>query len=254
MASVSSSSLSSGSKKRALLIGNNSYSEGQILRYCVNNARDLHDKLCTIHFQVTLGIDLNCEQMDSMIEDFMRDICVGDLVVFFFSGYGTHWNGHNYLIPVDDQILTPEMFKHQTVNVQTTVEMIMDRSPLSAVFILDSCRPYPMPNKDASRFSIDFGGLSSIQPLPGSIIAFACNVDKVMIDKSKNGRNDIFTSHLLEYIDQSNLPIEEMVDLICESIMAETNDVQCPFKVNALRKNVYLNYQIQAGKYHQRRN
>jgi uncharacterized caspase-like protein len=89
-------------QKRALLIGNDTYSQGNRLHYCVNDATDLADKLRCVNFQVTIGTNLICEQMDLMIEEFSNTICSGDLVLFFFSGHGRQLNDQNFLIPVDD--------------------------------------------------------------------------------------------------------------------------------------------------------
>src|SRR5271163_3484009 len=130
MASASASSSSSISKKRALLIGNNAYKQGHKLRCCINDANDLGNKLCEIHFQVTVGTDLTYEQMDVMIEDFVNNICSDDLVVFFFAGHGTQWNDQNFLIPIDDdQIKDRKYIKHRAINAQHTLEKIMDRRP-----------------------------------------------------------------------------------------------------------------------------
>ncbi|CAF4578565.1 unnamed protein product, partial [Rotaria magnacalcarata] len=69
---VSIVSLNVASRRRALLIGNKNYKRGKTLQYCTNNAQDLSVKLCAIHFQTTLGTDLNCDAMEAMIETFIK--------------------------------------------------------------------------------------------------------------------------------------------------------------------------------------
>jgi uncharacterized caspase-like protein len=236
------------SKKRSLLIGNNSYSQGNKLRYCVNNARDIHDQLDKIDFQLTLGLDLLCEQIDVMIEDFVNDIIPGDLIIFFFSGYGIHSNNKNYLVPIDDdQISTSETFKDQTINIETIIEMIMNRRPSSAVFFFDCFHSYPIPNRKSSTNSIDYGGLSLIEPSDGAIIIYSCQPNQLDLNKSINGRNSLFTGHLMEYLIHPNIPIDEMMDFITSGILGDTSDEQCPLKITSINKNIYFNYQIQSG-------
>ncbi|CAF4460892.1 unnamed protein product, partial [Adineta steineri] len=45
---------------------------------------------------------------------------------------------------------------------------------------------------------------------------------------------------------QPNLTIDEIMNDVCDSVMRETNDDQCPFRVSSLRRKVYLNQQSTA--------
>jgi uncharacterized caspase-like protein len=249
MASTSSTSIPTVNKKRALVIGNNSYRQGRTLRYCISNACDIHEKLQSIQFQVTLGIDLTYEQMETMIDEFSDSISSGDLVVFFFTGYGTHCDGQNYILSTDDQYINAfSMFKYQAIDVYHTFERIMKCSPSSAIFVLDACRIYVMPHVTNEQGSNDFGGFLRMDAFDSSMIIFACDINKTISDKSTNGRNSCFVNHLLEHIDQPNLSVNEMMNRICSKVMVTSKNEQCPFQVCALRKNVYLNYQIESGK------
>jgi uncharacterized caspase-like protein len=217
------SSLDNVSVKRALLIGNNRYSQEHRLEYCINNVNDLQNKLETIDFQVTTGFDLICEDFDSIVEDFVKDINPGDLILFLFSGYGIHSNDQNYFVPIDDnQIKNSEMFEHRTVNVQTIIDMIMNRRPSVSIFLFDCSRPYRLSNQITSTNFIDYGGFNPIQPLTNALIFFSCDANKTTLDKSTNGRNTIFLYYLLQYIDQPNLPIDELLDIVSDEITNET--------------------------------
>ena len=242
MASGNSLASQSNSNKLALLIGNNAYQKGEQLRCCINDAQDLGDKLRTIGFQVTTGYDLNYERMDTMIYDFANNVKSRDLVVFFFSGHGTQWNDQNYLLPTDDNRLNyAKDCKYKAINAQDTLQKIMDSKPAAAIFLLDCCRAYLFPNEAATKGSKRSTGLSTMQGVAGSIIAFACEAGKTALDGSKNGRNGIFTAHLLEHIAQPNVTIDEVMYHICDGVMTESQDGQCPFRVSSLRKKVYLN-------------
>ena len=250
MTSLSAPSFNLSNKKRALLIGNDNYKQWHSLQYCINNVNDLQVKLCGIHFQVTIGIDLICEEMDTMIETFVHTICPGDLVFFFFSGYGIHWNDQNFLIPIDDNHITAiETFQYQVVNVENTLNLIMARSPSTAIFLFDACRSYRMPHIPGLKISADFGGLTHMEPLSSSLIAFACEANKIAPERSPDRRHSLLASCLLEYIDGINLPIDEMMNLVCDDIMSRSNHQQCPFRVTSIQNNVYLNYQSLLGRF-----
>ncbi|CAF2079055.1 unnamed protein product [Rotaria magnacalcarata] len=245
---VSIVSLNVASRRRALLIGNKNYKRGKTLQYCTNNAQDLSVKLCAIHFQTTLGTDLNCDAMEAMIETFIKEICTGDLVFFFFSGYGAHWNDQNFLVPIDDnQITEPSMFNYQAVNAQDILKSIMNCSPSAAIFMLDACRSYPMHHITGWTGPLDFGGLVSMEAPKNSLVIFPCQANKTIADKSIDGQHSHFMTHVFEYIDQPNLPFNDALALICDDVMNTSNNEQSPFQVNALRKNLMLNSQNQSG-------
>ncbi|CAF1487314.1 unnamed protein product [Adineta steineri] len=242
MASECSSSHSSVHSKRALLIGNNKYKKNSELQYCTNDAKDLADKLSKIDFEITVGTNLTYEQMDTMIETFNDEINEGDLVLFFFAGHGCQRSKLNYLIPIDDdQTTTNTDHKYPAINAQVTLENIMNRRPSAAIFLLDCCRDSFVSGSSNSN------GLSSMRALADSFIGFACDANKVVLDISTDDRNGLFTSHLLQHIDQPNLTIDEIMNDVCDSVMRETNDDQCPFRVSSLRRKVYLNQQCTTG-------
>ncbi|CAF1545737.1 unnamed protein product [Adineta steineri] len=86
-----------------------------------------------------------------------------------------------------------------------------------------------------------------MQAVAGSFIGFACDANKAALDESATGRNGLFTSHLLQHIDQPNLTIDEIMYDVCDGVMKEANDDQCPFRVSSLRRKVYLNQQSTDG-------
>ncbi|CAF1173559.1 unnamed protein product [Adineta steineri] len=242
MASRFSSPNKTNHKKRALLIGNNKYSKNIELRYCTNDAEDLAKNLRRIGFEITVGTDLTYEQMDRTIETFKEKINPDDLVLFFYAGHGCQWGHLNFLIPIDDdRITTNTDLKYRAINVQAMLENVMGRRPSAAIFLLDCCRNIGVRGPSNSN------GLSAMQAVAGSFIGFACDADKTALDGSATGRNGLFTSHLLQHIDRRNLTIDEIMCDVCDGVMRETDDGQCPFRVSSLRRKVYLNQQFIPG-------
>ncbi|CAF3650975.1 unnamed protein product, partial [Adineta steineri] len=228
--------------KRALLIGNNEYKKNSPLRYCTNDAKDLAIKLHYIDFEITIGTNLTYEQMNTMIETFIDKINQGNLVLFFFAGYGCQSSHLNFLIPIDDdEINTNINLEYRAINAQATLEKIMSRRPSASIFLLDCCR-----NSFVCESS-NSNGLSAMQAVAGSFISFACDANKVALDESRNGRNGLFTYHLLQHIDQPYSTIDDIMYDVCDGVTRETNDDQCPFRVSSLRRKVYLNEQFTAG-------
>ncbi|CAF0821243.1 unnamed protein product [Adineta steineri] len=228
--------------KRALLIGNNKYKKNSQLRYCINDAEDLANKLDRIDFEITVGIDLTYEQMVRMIETFNDKINPGDLILFFFAGHGCQWSHLNFLMPIDDnQIKTNTDLEYRAINAQSALENIMSLCPSAAIFLLDCCQ-----NSFVCESS-NSNGLTSMRAVAGSFIGFACDANKIALSESSNGRNSLFIYHLLQHIDQPNLTIDDIMYNVCDGVMKETNDDQCPFPISSLRRKVYLNQQFTAA-------
>lgn len=245
---MSSSLVCQPTTKRALVIGNNQYNISPKLMCCVNDAQDLKDKLSRINFTVTIGLNLSYREMGEMIDQFIKEIDKGDLVVFFFAGHGSQSNGQDYFLPIDDEKLTnSNNLQYYAINAQATLERIMDKRPLATVFLLDCCRTHFY---DGNRRAIGSQSNCNVHAVAGSLVAYACDTNKSALDNAKNGRNGVFTNHLLQNIDQPNLKIEDMMSQVCHGVMKDTNDKQTPVRTCALRdSNIYFNYRTGPCKY-----
>lgn len=249
MAANSSVSSGNNSKKRALIIGNCNYKKGRVLRFSADNARDISDKLSNVSFQTTLILDLLCDQIDNMIEEFVRTIVPSDLIVVFYSGYAINNDEQNYLLPIDDQkISSLSVLPHQTLNLAELSEAIVARSPSAVIFILDACRHYTLSDIPGMKSQQNFGGFSTIKPQDNTLFILPCEIKQTVADISNDGRNTRFISRLLRYMEQSNLSINDLLEMVNKDITYDNTDETSIFKVSALKRNVYLNYQIQSGK------
>src|SRR5579863_6145452 len=91
----------------ALVIGNGGYRSVPQLANPPNDARDVADALKALGFSVTLGVDLDQDQMERAIAGFALSAAQADVSLFYYGGHGMQVASHNYLIPVDAQLHTP---------------------------------------------------------------------------------------------------------------------------------------------------
>ncbi len=209
-------------RKVALTIGNNNY-EKSPLKNCVNDASDLRDKLTEIGFDVTSKLNLNSDQMYTETTNFAKSLAPGDFVFFFFAGHGIQWKGENYLIPCDDKNIQD---KYDLINAQDFVKRLSDRKPYVVVFFLDCCRNYTSPSMARGQTT---SGLAKMSAPAGSMIGFACAPGKTARDISSNGRNGIFTKHILEHITKPGNDIHKLLAYVTNGVSIETNGKQVPF-------------------------
>jgi uncharacterized caspase-like protein len=218
-------------RKVALLIGNNNY-ENLRLENCVNDANDLSAKLQEIGFIVTSKVNLNWKQMKTETAKFADSVQAGDFVLFFFAGHGMQWEDQNYLIPCDNGNITMAVdLKDEAINAQHILERLSSRKPYVIVFLLDCCRNYWSPSM--ARGST-MGGLAQMSAPAGSVIGFACAAGKTTRDVSSNGRNGIFTKHLLEHITKPGEEILMLLVDITNGVKTETNGDQDPYVTYSL--------------------
>lgn len=233
--------------KRALVIGNNAYIKSPKLQCCVNDAEDVRDELCGLNFRVKFGIDLNYAEMEKIIDEFVHEVAKGDLVVFFFAGHGAHYADQDYLMPVNDQNITNTNIHYQATNAKAALQNIMNRRPLAAILLLDCCRTKLY---DGTRRADDSQANLALNPVAGSLVAYACAEKESARDDGKNGRNGVFTSHLLQHIATPNLRVEEMMCYVCKGVTQDVPNRQTPVRHSALSDpHIYFNYRTEAGKF-----
>jgi uncharacterized caspase-like protein len=136
-----------------LIIGNGNYNEpSNRLNHSTNNANDLNDALNKISFDVTLHTNPEMQMM-KLIRNFAKTIDDGDLVLFYYSGFGYQRNGRNYLIPVYDMIIQNERDVEEFgIDVEQIITLLTRRNPSYAtIVILDCCRPYKLRNGSTSN-------------------------------------------------------------------------------------------------------
>jgi uncharacterized caspase-like protein len=221
-------------RKVAFTIGNNNY-ETSPLQNCVNDANDLSGKLEEIGFIVTSKINLNYEQMDKAIKEFVESLQAGDFVLFFYAGHGSQFEDQNYLIPCDNtNIKVASDLKYRATNVQMFLDYLSYENPYVIVFLLDCCRNYPLRGRPRGP-SID--GLAKMSGGAGLVIGFACAPGKTAGDASSNGQNGIFTKHILQHITKPGEDILKLIVDVTNGVLTETNEKQEPYFTGSLRKH-----------------
>lgn len=215
-------------KRVALVIGNSSYQTANELSNPANDAEDMAKALSELGFEVIKVLDANYKQMDNALERFNSKLAPGVVGVFYYAGHGIQVNGENYLIPIDAQLRNEKDVDYEALPVGK-VQNAIERSGIS-VIILDACRNNPFSRRWYRN--VRSSGLAPIEASAGSYIAFATAPGKVAEDG--RGRNGTFTSYLLKYIKEPNLPIESLFKKVRLAVMKETGRQQIPWEYSSL--------------------
>jgi hypothetical protein len=211
-------------RRTALVIGNSKYAVGP-LRNPANDAQDMAAVLRRLGFEVTMRLDATQEQMEQAIAEFGRRLYQGGVGLFFYAGHGVQVDGENYLVPIGARIEGESDVRYKAVNVgQILGKMGEARNGLNIV-ILDACRDNPFSRgfRSATRGLAVVAGAAP----KGTLIAFATSPGKVASDG--DGRNGLYTKHLLDNIQAPGVPVEQAFKQVLQGVERETDGQQSPW-------------------------
>lgn len=206
----------------ALVIGNANYQMAP-LRNPVNDANDLTKILNKLGFEVILKTNANRRSMIKAIQKFGRRLHHADVGLFFYAGHGLQVNGHNYLVPVDANILSEADIEPETVEAARVLKQMELSNNGINIVILDACRNNPYKrsfSRDLTR------GLARLDAPNGTFIAYATSPGDVAQDGK--GRNSPFTENLLRALKtMPHLKIEELFKKVAKN-MIESSKIKNP--------------------------
>jgi len=217
--------------KFALVIGNRDY-EYAPLANTLNDATDVANTLRGIGFnEVLLKTDLTKRGMRDALDQFTQYLSKhpGSLGLFYFSGHGARVKGQNYLIPVDNyQIKKEHDLQYDALDSQQVLADMQWANTTLNILILDACRdnPYESYIKNLNR------GLAETSSPNSTIIAFSTAPGTIASDKSRNGRNGLYTSHLIPLLKKANqdgMRIDDMFMTLRNAVHQESNGEQVPW-------------------------
>jgi uncharacterized caspase-like protein len=198
--------LSFAQQKYALVIGNGNYTNITKLNNPVNDANDMEAALKSLGFTVDKLLNANLDQMERAIGQLKNRLGASKNTYgfLFYAGHGVQSGADNFLIPVDANIPSENYLRTRTLSVQTMLDELNDAGNELNVVVLDSCRDNPFSwRRSTSR------GLTVVSSPPAnSIIVYATRAGSTAADGE--GRNGLFTSHLLNNLKTPGLEVTEV--------------------------------------------
>lgn len=214
--------------KLALLIGNSAYRDSP-LKNPVNDATDMAETLRGLGWKVTLRTNATQRQMKEAIREFGAELEHGGIGLFYFAGHGLQYRGENFLVPVAANIERESHIEDETVSANFVLRQLDEAKNRTNIVILDACRnnPFARSFRSASR------GLAQMDAAQGTLIAFATAPGSVAADG--DGRNGVYTKHLLRQMRVPGVPVELMFKRVRDAVISETRDLQTPWESSSLR-------------------
>lgn len=224
--------------KYALVMGNGAYAYNSSLPNAQHDADAVAAKLREIGFRVTEGTNLDRAATLAMVQDFVRALAPGDLVLFYYAGHGAQIGQVNYLIPVDARIADAPGLAAASVSLDSVLTSLSQRAD-TRIIILDACRNNPFVEAIASRAAGGAArGLARMDAGVGSFIAFSTQPGNVALDGE--GHNSPFTGALVRFLGGPGDDVHATMRKVRGEVSSETGGVQVPWENSSLVRQVYL--------------
>jgi uncharacterized caspase-like protein len=236
--------------KQALVIGNDAYLSHP-LGACINDAREVSNSLRSIGFQVHAQVDADYRSMQAISRRFIRSIQPGAIVLFYFSGHGCQYDGYNFLMPTDSvepSIDNLEIIKASAMSAERLIQDMHSRRPRVVIVILDSCRSYIGPGSMLQTARADAAGhrlrpgLAPMRVSAATIVSYSCAAEESSSAKSRNGKNSLYTYHLLRYITTPNVDIDSVLRSVAYEVQRDplNEERQVPYRYSSCNEYICL--------------
>jgi hypothetical protein len=232
---------SSNLKKLAFIIGNKDYKYATALKNTVNDAEDMASALKAVGFETMLYTNLDYAGFIKAINSFSEKAPSYDVLLFYFSGHGMMYTGENYLVPVDASLTNNEkQIEVECVNIKRVTANFNTGEGKANIAIIDACRNKPF-NRSWANSSRDLGITNQllVKGVSGSIVAQSADEGETSSDNPQ-GRNGLYTSCLMKYIQQPGLTINEVFQLTRREVKERSKNKQNPIEFNQLIGNFYF--------------
>lgn len=199
--------------RKALVIGNDSYTHVQKLANAREDARAMADSLKKVGYQVSLYLDLGEKAFKSAIRTFRNQIEAGDEVALFYAGHGVQLGNVNFLVPVDVAGESEDQMRDETIPLQRLLDDVADKKAKFTLAMLDACRDNPF--KTQGR-AIGGGtrGLAPTTAATGQMIVFSAGTGQQALDKlgpNDKDKNGVFTRVLIKEMVKPGNTVDRVV-------------------------------------------
>jgi uncharacterized caspase-like protein len=213
-------------QKYALIIGVKDYEYAPPLKNSLNDAKDMAAALKEKGFVVQeLYNPKTKREMQDAIRVYMNKLYgnTNAIGLVFYSGHGIQVKGVNYFLPTGTNLQIEADLDDHALKMEYLLSAVEQSGNSLNIFILDACRNTPF--RSFSRSTDQ--GLNQVNAPKGSYVVYATAPGSVASDGS--GRNGLFTSKLLKYINTPDIALEQVFKYVARDVQQESQGNQIPW-------------------------
>jgi len=228
-------------RRVALVLGNNYYDSPRALTNQNTDAFDVAEALTDLGFEVLRGFNLKKQQTENLIEVYSKKLSkTGGTGLFYYTGTSFHWNGENYLVPVDANFKDLEEVVKTSVSIRSLLSQNNFQKNALSLILLDAAQKNPYTSQTLIFRDTDYlvNGFTKITPPKNTIVFYSAADGRTALIRC--GRNGYFADSLLNVLKNEKLEFRQMATNISEEIKQKTANLQQPYFEGALPKRLYL--------------
>ena len=213
-------------KRKALIIGNDSYKFISKLANAREDAKAVAENLAKVGYTVTLKTDLTEKEMKAAIRTFKSQVEAGDEVAIFYAGHGIQLENTNYLIPIDVAGDAAEQVKDEAIPLQRVLDDMADRKAKLTLALIDACRDNPF--KSAGRSIGQGRGLAPTTAATGQMVVFSAGTGQQALDNlgpSDKEKNGIFTRIFIREMTKPDRTVDAVVRQVRNEVVRMAKSV-----------------------------
>jgi hypothetical protein len=204
-------------QRKALVIGNDRYTDVPALANAVADAEAMARTLQAVGFTVTKHLNLTEKRFKQALRDFRMQVQGGDEVIVYYAGHGVQLGAANYLLPVDIRADHEEQVKDEAIPLQRILDDLNERKAKFSLAVIDACRDNPFQSKGRS---IGGRGLAPTSAASGQMVMYSAGAGQQALDRlgpNDPERNGLFTRVLLREMTRPG----QSVDRVLRSVRNE---------------------------------
>jgi hypothetical protein len=204
-----------GTRRIALVIGNDRYEQLPALQKAANDARAVGDTLTRLGFEVIRIENAPRRVMNQRLVEFTGKIGRGDTAFFFYAGHGVEVKGINYLLPID----TPEardgeegLITGEGIPADGIIERMQERGAKVTLMVLDACRDNPF-KKPGTRGVGTSRGLGQMTAPEGVFVLYSAGLGQTALDRlsdKDSNPNSVFTRTFVSLLNTPGVSLQQV--------------------------------------------
>jgi hypothetical protein len=213
------------SNRKALVIGNDNYSDVPKLANARQDANAVGRTLSELGYKVMVKNDLNEKDMKATLRQFKSDLEGGDEVIIFYAGHGVQLGSTNYLLPIDIKGESEDQVRDDAIQLQRLLDDMSEKKVKLTLAMIDACRDNPFPK---SGRTIGSRGLAPTTAATGQMIIFSAGSGQQALDKlgpNDKNPNGLFTRMLLSEMRAPGVRVDNMIREVRRKVVEAAKSV-----------------------------
>lgn len=203
-------------RRVALVIGNAGYQNIPKLKNSVHDAEDMCTALGKLGFDATCRYDIKTRaDFRQTVRSFAAKLSPETASFFYYAGHGVQIAGENFMLPTEVSAEASVDMEDDSLNLSYLLRSLEASHAAPNIVVLDACRANPFSATGADKI-----GLARVDPPIGTVLVYATAPNGEAIDAA-DGRNGLFTKHLLAELPQAGRKLDELFQLVSKAVEQE---------------------------------